>query len=54
MCIRDSPNTQEYRDWLRQEEYNPFIDRAWLLMGKAHLQNRDYIEAVSVLAHRCV
>ncbi|WP_323727031.1 tetratricopeptide repeat protein [Petrimonas sp.] len=45
------PNTQEYRDWLRQEEYNPFIDRAWLLMGKAHLQNRDYTEAVSVLAH---
>ena len=44
------PNTQEYRDWLRQNEFNPFIDRAWLLMGKAHVQNRDYTEAVSVLS----
>lgn len=45
------PNTQEYRDWLRQNEFNPFIDRAWLLMGKAHVQNKDYTEAVSVLSH---
>ncbi len=45
------PNTQEYRDWLRQNEFNPFIDRAWILMGKAHVQNKDYTEAVSVLSH---
>ncbi|MDO5664731.1 MAG: tetratricopeptide repeat protein [Bacteroidia bacterium] len=44
------PNTQEYRDWLRQNEFNPFIDRAWLLMGKAHVQNKDYAEAVSVFS----
>ncbi|MEA4980840.1 MAG: hypothetical protein VB098_13235, partial [Petrimonas sp.] len=44
------PNTQQYRDWLRQSEFNPFIDRAWLLMGKAHVQNKDYTEAVSVLS----
>ncbi|HBK41320.1 MAG TPA: hypothetical protein DDZ57_07075, partial [Porphyromonadaceae bacterium] len=45
------PNTQEYRDWLRQNEFNPFIDRAWLLMGKAHVQNKDYTEAISVLSY---
>ncbi len=45
---KDKINSQEYRDWLRQNEFNPFIDRAWLLMGKAHVQNKDYIEAVIV------
>ncbi|MDO5523864.1 MAG: hypothetical protein Q4G48_07470, partial [Bacteroidia bacterium] len=44
------PNTQEYRDWLRQNEFNPFIDRAWLLMGQAHVQNKDYTEAISVFS----
>ncbi len=40
--------TQAYRDWLRQDEFNPFIDRAWLLMGKAHVENKDYTEAIAV------
>lgn len=43
-------NTQEYRDWLRQDEFNPFIDKAWLLMGKAHVENKDYTEAISVFS----
>lgn len=42
--------SQEYRDWLRQNEFNPFIHRAWLLMGKAHVQNGDYTDAVSVFS----
>lgn len=41
---------QEYRDWVRQNEFNPFIHRAWLLMGKAHVQNRDYSDAVAVFS----
>lgn len=47
---RDPSNseTQAYRDWLRQDEFNPFIDRAWLLMGKAHVENKDYTEAIAV------
>lgn len=50
--VRDAAkmNSQEYRDWLRQNEFNPFIDRAWLLMGKAHVQNRDYAQAIAVLS----
>lgn len=43
-------NSREYRDWLRRSEFNPFIHKAWLLMGKAHVQNRDYTEAVSVFS----
>lgn len=44
------PQTQEYRDWLRQQEFNPFIKNAWLLMGKAHVQNQDYDRAIEVFS----
>lgn len=43
--------TEAYRQWLRQEEFNPFLKNAWLLLGKAHLQNRDYAQALAVFNH---
>ena len=43
--------SEEYRRWLQQEEFNPFIHKAWLLLGKAHLQNRDYEQALAVFTH---
>lgn len=48
--LRDPSRMQndEYRRWLQQDEFNPFIDQAWLLMGKAHVQNGDYAQAVAV------
>lgn len=51
--IRDKSkmDSQDYRDWLKQDEFNPFVDQAWLLMAKAHIQNRDYYEAISVLSN---
>lgn len=42
------PPSPEYRQWLQQKEFNPFIHRAWLLMGKAHAQNGDHEEALAV------
>lgn len=42
------PQTQAFRKWLQQEEFNPFIHKAWLLLGKAHLQNGDHEEALAV------
>lgn len=42
------PQTQAFRQWLRQEEFNPFIHKAWLLLGKAHLQNGDHEAALVV------
>lgn len=42
--------SQEYRQWLRQEEFNPFLKNVWLLRGKAYLQNNDYNEALSVFS----
>ncbi len=43
--VRLSP---EYRRWLQQNEFNPFIRNAWLLMGKAHLQNGHPENALTV------
>ena len=43
--------TEAYRRWLQQEEFNPFIQKAWLLLGKAHLQNRDYEQALAAFTH---
>lgn len=42
--------SQEYRQWLGQEEFNPFLKNVWLLRGKAYLQNGDYNEALSVFS----
>ena len=41
-------HSTEYRQWLKQEEFNPYIKNSWLLMGKAYVQNGDYNEALSV------
>lgn len=43
--------TTAYRQWLQQEEFNPLLKSAWLLLGKAHLQNGDYAEALAVFSH---
>lgn len=49
---RDPSKAQstEYRQWLRQNEFNPFMKDVWLLLGKAHLQNGDYEIALSVFS----
>ena len=41
-------HSEEYRQWLRQEEFNPFIKNTWLLLGKAYVENGDYEDALSV------
>lgn len=43
--------SDDYRRWLNQEEFNPFISNVWLLLGKAHIQNGDYEQAVSVFSN---
>lgn len=50
--IRDPSKaySKEYRKWLKQEEFNPFISNAWLLLGKAHVQNGDYDQALLVFS----
>ena len=42
------PQSPEYRQWLQQNEFNPFIHHAWLLMGKAHVQNGNHAKALAI------
>lgn len=44
------PHTIEYREWLRQEEFNPALKDVWLLMGKAQVQNGSYSDALSTFS----
>lgn len=41
----------EYQLWLKQQEFNPFLKNAWLLLGKAEYQNEDYLQSISTLSY---
>lgn len=38
---------REYRAYREQEEFNPQVPQAWLLLGKAEYYKADFIEAIS-------
>lgn len=39
--------SEEYKAWLKREEYNPFIHNAWMLMGQSQYLNGDYSGAAA-------
>ncbi len=41
----------EYREWLKREEYNPFIHNAWMLMGRSQYMNGDFLGAASTFIY---
>jgi len=43
--------TAKDREWLGRKEYNPFIWKAWLLMGKAQFQKGAFDEAASTFSY---
>ena len=43
--------TEKDKIWLSQREYNPFLYKAWFLMGKAQMRKGDYLEAASTFAY---
>ena len=43
--------TQKDIDWLTRREYNPFLWKAWLLMGKAQFQMGDFEAANATFAY---
>ena len=45
------PKTAKDKMWLSQKEYNPFLWRAWFLMGEAQFRKGDYMEAASTFAY---
>lgn len=43
--------TDEYKKWLARREFNPFINRAWMLLGKAQYQKGDFPEAAATFSY---
>ena len=43
--------TPKDREWLGRREYNPFIWKAWLLMGKAQFQKGAFDEAAATFSY---
>ncbi len=43
--------TAKDREWLGRSEYNPFLWKAWLLMGKAQFQEGAFDEAAATFAY---
>ena len=43
--------TPKDREWLGRREYNPFIWKAWLLMGKAQFQEGAFDEAAATFSY---
>lgn len=41
----------EYKAWLQQEEFNPMINRAWMLLGKAEFHKGDFMGAVGTMTY---
>lgn len=39
--------TQKQKEWLKRDEYNPFLHNAWLMMGRSQFMNGDFIGAAA-------
>ena len=48
---KSRPKTAKDRIWLSQKEYNPFLWRAWVMMGEAQFRKGEYMEAASTFAY---
>ncbi len=40
-------NDAAYKEWLKRDEYNPFLHNAWLMMGRSQFMNGDFLGAAS-------
>ena len=40
-------NDPKYKEWLKREEYNPFIHNAWYLMAKAQYMKGDFLSSAA-------
>ena len=43
--------TAKDREWLGRKEYNPFLWKAWLLMGKSQFQKGEFDEAAATFSY---
>ncbi|MBQ8564922.1 MAG: tetratricopeptide repeat protein [Bacteroidaceae bacterium] len=44
-------NNAKYKEFMRREEYNPFMHNVWLLMGKAQYNKGDFLGASSTFMY---
>lgn len=47
----NKPKTPKDRIWLSQKEYNPFLYKAWFMMGEAQFRKGEFMEAASTFAY---
>lgn len=40
-------NDPAYKEWMKRDEYNPFLHNAWLMMGRGQYFNGDFLGAAS-------
>ena len=40
-------NDPEYKQWLKRDEYNPFLHNAWMMMGRSQYMGGDFLGAAS-------
>ncbi len=48
---KNRPKKPKDKIWLSQKEYNPFLWKAWFLMGEAQFRKGEYMEAASTFAY---
>lgn len=37
----------KYKEWMKREEYNPFLHNAWMMMGRSQYMNGDFLGGAS-------
>lgn len=40
-------NDAAYKEWMKREEYNPFLHNAWMMMGRSQYLNGDFLGAAA-------
>lgn len=40
-------NDPKYQEWMKRDEYNPFMHNAWMMMGRGQYYNGDFLGAAS-------
>ncbi|MBQ9363460.1 MAG: tetratricopeptide repeat protein [Bacteroidaceae bacterium] len=48
---KNRPKTLKEKLWLSQKEYNPFLHKAWFMMGESQFRRGEYLEAASTFAY---
>lgn len=44
---KSGKQSEEYKRWLKREEYNPFLHNAWMMMARSQYLNGDYAGAAA-------